>query len=88
MEANKWYMVGSPFLSIEAEAKLNKDFLVGFQEGDLIQIYDPSYGYRVYRFRAKDRDGAPLNKWCAAMGRIPVDKTIPVGQAIFINKKT
>ena len=84
MEAGKWYQVGSPFVALDDTAstqKINEVFTIGFSEGDSINILNTAaMEYVAYYWKTS------ANGWCTKRGTTPVDVTINVGQAVFIQK--
>ena len=86
MEAGKWYQVGSPFVALEegTTLKLNDVFTTGFGAGDTLQLYSSvNSSYTTYRWNTYKNGWATNTSPVATLA----DVTLPVGQAVFINKK-
>ena len=86
MEAGKWYQVGCPFVALEdgETPLLNDVFAVGFQDGDIINIFSQeTNGYVTYTWKNSGTENAG---WCTSRGNTPVTAELPLGQAVFINK--
>ena len=88
MEAGKWYMLGMPFADLEdGDIKLNEHFVSGFNQGDILQVYDSGKGYTGYRYKT-GLTGEKSEGWCTARGTTPVDISLAPGQAPFIQKNS
>ena len=87
MDAGKWYMIGSPFVELDAAAAVtvNDVFSTGFSTGDELNIYNPRTGmYTTLTWF--DYDGTAA--WRNPMTGEYSTQALSKGQAVFINKKS
>ena len=87
MQAGKWYQVGTPFVALDGTQapRINDVFNMGFQDGDVLYIYQDT-GYTTYL--TWKNSGTETAGWCTSRGTTPTDTVIPSGHAVFILKNS
>lgn len=90
LEAGKWYLIGTPFSDCaDGDIKLNDHLVSGFNQGDVLQIFNPGESkYKTYYFKT-GLSGDQTSGWCtSAFSTTPADVTLDPGAAAFVNIKT